>query len=446
VTSGGSARHVRPLRLGLLLASGIVDSTGLAFGWTVFLLVINDRGGLHEVSLLAAAILVGVALSAPFSGWLSARLSPCDLLRGLAVAEGSCRLALFGLLWLNPGPELMIPVIVLMNVLAWSAFAAMRSEVSRSSESSAGGRSLTWYAAAIAGSEALAAGAASLLLSRTPPTPVMVAVAVIYVLSLTPQWWVGSHASPARPGPAAVVGPGRLTVLLVPCGLGAGVFLLAGGPALLATVLAFERYGSTGVVVSAVSFAICSLGSARVQSLVGRWRPSALAVFVLGAVLVGGWSLSGRSLIGLAIAQGCAGLAQCALEGDLDHRIVSRLSDEMATTGLAFASSSRALGGALAVTLLPVLLNHTSLAVVCSVAAVVLLLAAAGVGGYSLGRVSASYLVGFVTGRGIGVVRTLHRIPAPFALGYLVGVLPGALSRLWTSPVQADTGTAVVRR
>ncbi len=429
MTGGGRARPDRPLPLGHLLASGIIDSTGLAFGWTVFLLVINERGGLHEASILAAAMLAGVALSAPFSAWLSPRLSPSRLLRALAVGEGLCRLALFGLLWLNPGPWVMVPVVTGMNVLAWTAFAAMRSQVSRSEPSDGGGRSLTWYAVAIAGSEALAAGAASLLLNRTPPTPVLVAVAVVYVLSLAPQWWVGEHAERYRRPEVAAARRAAWTTLAGPCGLGAGVFLVAGAPALLATVLAFERYGSIGVVVSALSFAACSLGAARLQSVVGRWRPGPLAVLVLGGLLVGGWSLSGRSLLGLAVAQGCAGLAQCTLEGELDTRVVRRLGDQAATTGLALASSSRALGGALAVALLPVLLNHTSLAVICSAGALLLLGGAAVVGLYAIGRVSASFLVGFVAGRSITAVLNLRRVSPSYAVGYLIGVPLRLLNR-----------------
>jgi hypothetical protein len=444
--TSGSARRDRPLKLKFLLAAGIADSTGLAFGWTVFLLVIAKRGGLSEASILAAAMLAGVALSAPFSAWLAPRVSPRELLTGLAVAEGACRLGLFVMLWLNPAPWLMVPVVVGMNVLAWSAFAAMRSEVSRSEQASSGG-SLTWYAAVVAGSEALAAGAASLLLSRTPPMPVLVGVAAVYVLSLIPQWWVGRHAGFARPLASAALGRARLRVLLLPCGLGTVVFLLAGAPALLATVLAFERYGSRGVVVSAVAFAVCSLGSARVQSRLSRWRPSALSAFVLGALLVGGWSLSGRSLIGLAIAQGCAGLAQCSLEGDLDARIIGRLEVEAATTGLAFASSSRALGGAIAVALLPALLHRTSLATLCLTSAGVLTLAAVAVGCYSLGRVSASFVVGFAAGRGIGVVEALVRIPASFAVGFLVGVPIGIVTKLTAgrSGEPGSTTSAAVR-
>ena len=143
------------------------------------------------------------------------------------------------------------------------------------------------------------------------------------------------------------------------------MFFLAAAPALAATVLAYEAYGTSGVVVSAVAFAAGSLAAARVQAVVGRWQPTAMSAFALGALLVGGWSLAGLGLAGLAVAQALAGMAQCALEGDLDARIVDRAGAERSTSALAMASSSRALGGALAVWLLPYLAGVVPLYPVC---------------------------------------------------------------------------------
>jgi hypothetical protein len=448
----GAGRR-RPLGLGPLLVSGVIDSTGLAFGWTIVLLVVAERGGLDAGASMSAAMLVGIALSAPLSAWLSSRLSPRDLLRSLAVAEGACRLGVFVLLWLHAGTWSAALVVVAMNSLAWSAFAAMRTEVARAEvaraeearaeEHSDSGRSLTWYAVAIASSEALAAGAAALLLDRTPSPAVLVLVTAAYVLSLIPQWWVGSHADPGRRSPSQPVRsrtarswtarswtarvwtarswtassresswtawfPGVRSVL-APAGLGAAVFLLAGAPALLATVLAYQRYGSKGVVVSAVAFTICSLGATRMQAALAGRHPPALPLLLLGALLIGGWSLSGHGLIGLFIAQGCAGLAQCALEGELDSRIVSRLPDVQVTAGLAFASSSRALGGAVSVAALPVLLEHTSLPVVTRALAGVLLLAAAALAG-------------------IEVMHPVRHLPPSFAVGFAAGVVTAVVS------------------
>ena len=62
----------------------MIDSTGLAFGWTVFILAVTARQGLAAAAAYQAAMLVGVALSAPFTRWVTARLDGRALLRGLA--------------------------------------------------------------------------------------------------------------------------------------------------------------------------------------------------------------------------------------------------------------------------------------------------------------------------------------------------------------------------
>lgn len=402
-----------PVPLGRLLAAGVVDSTGLAFGWTIVLLVVTQRGGLQAAALQSAAMLVGVALSAPFSAWISARLSARDLLRVLAVVEGAFRLGLFGLLWLDVDGRLLAVVVVAMNVTAWTAFAGMRSEVARANGAGGRGRSLTWYAVAIAASEALAAGAAALLLGSTPPAAVLVAVSAGYVLSLLPQWWVGSHADPVLHRQGARSRPMARTTRQVagPASLGAGVFALTGAPALLATVLAYELHGSAGVVVSALAFTVGSLGATTAQAAVGSWRPAALPALVLGAVMVGGWSLAGHSLAGLALAQACAGIGQCSLEGDLDTRVVARLRTARVTAGLALASSARALGGALSVALLPVLLQHVPLPRACAVAA---------------GALLAGALAVAVTSS----VRDLrrHKVTPLFAIGFAAGLVTGVVT------------------
>ena len=86
----------RPSRLSLVLSAGVTDSVGLAFGWTVFLLAVTERDGYDVATTQSAAALVGVAVSGPVSARLAGWLSPRDLLRVLAVAEGVCRVGLFG--------------------------------------------------------------------------------------------------------------------------------------------------------------------------------------------------------------------------------------------------------------------------------------------------------------------------------------------------------------
>ena len=405
-------KHTLSLRLDQVLISGVIESTGLAFGWTIILLVVAERGGLGSASLMSAAMLSGIAVSAPLSAWLSARFAPRDLLRILAVAEGACRLAVFGLLWRHADTQLMALVVIGMTALAWSGFAAMRTEVSRVEVSEVehgidSGRYFTWFAVAMASSEVLAAGAAAFLLDHSPSTVLLTAVTVVYVLSLAPQWWVGTYADPIRhPSVARLI---DVRAVIAPAGLGAVVFLFAGAPALLATVLAYSLYGSTGVVVSAVAFTVGSLGATWMQARLAGWRPPALSLLVLGGLLIGGWSMSGHTLFGLIIAQGCAGLAQCALEGELDGRIVSRSPVDSASTALAFSSCSRALGGAVAVLLLPVLLRHTTLPVVATVIAVSLLFAA---GALAMGH----------------VLYPIRHFPPSFAVGFAAGVVTGVVA------------------
>ena len=72
---------VRSARFAHLLTAGLVDSFGMTFGWTVFSLLVLDTGGLVAVGVCNAAMLVGVALSAPATAWLSGRLDtrrPCS--------------------------------------------------------------------------------------------------------------------------------------------------------------------------------------------------------------------------------------------------------------------------------------------------------------------------------------------------------------------------------
>jgi len=381
VTAGGRRLRHRPSRLPLLLAAGAVDSVGLAFGWTAFLLAVAERDGPDAAIAQYAAALVGVAVSGPVSARLARRLSPRDLLRLLAVGEGACRLGLFGLFLGHAPLPALAALVAVMNVLAWCGFAAMRTEVSRAQgpavegPDGAAGRLLTLYAVAILSSEALAAALASVVLSSAPPVPVLAAVATVYGMTLVPQWVVGTFAPRERPATASGRVPWRLVA--VPCGVGGVVFLLAAAPALAATVLAFERYGRAGVLVSAVSFAVGAAGAARVQAAVGRWRTTAGPAFALGAVMVGGWALSGTGLAGLAVAQVCAGVGQCALEGDLDARTVARTGPAASTSALALASSSRALGGALAVYLLPAATDAVPLPALCLATALCLALAAA---------------------------------------------------------------------
>lgn len=360
---------VRRLRLGHLITAGAIDSTGLALGWTVFLLIVTAERGLGPASVLTSATLVGMALSAPLSAWASWRMSPRRLLQVLAVGEGACRIGIFVLLSAESRTLVMAPVVVLMSALAWSAYAAMRAEVSRA-EATSNGTSLTRYAVAIATSEAIAAAGASLLITR-PSAQLMLVVSGVYGLSLAPQWWVGSHAPRTRRQERGfALG---LSTIFPACAAGGGVFLVAGGPALMATALSYERYGPLGVVASAGSFAIGSLGATRLQAYVARQSSTTASACLLGAVMLGSWATADRSIILLAAGQVCVGLTLCCLEGDLDARVMARIGELPLAASLATASACRALGGAVAVAALPTLLQHAPLMLLASAGAVVLL-------------------------------------------------------------------------
>src|ERR687890_251361 len=46
-------------------AAGLTDSFGMTLGWTVFSLLVLEREGLAGLGVVNAAMLIGVALSAP---------------------------------------------------------------------------------------------------------------------------------------------------------------------------------------------------------------------------------------------------------------------------------------------------------------------------------------------------------------------------------------------
>jgi hypothetical protein len=85
-------------RLRRLIATALVDSFGLSLGWTVFSLHVVRGHGLAGLGLCNAAMLVGVALSAPVAARLSARLDGRALLRSTAATEAALRVGTFALL------------------------------------------------------------------------------------------------------------------------------------------------------------------------------------------------------------------------------------------------------------------------------------------------------------------------------------------------------------
>jgi hypothetical protein len=389
-------------RLHGLLAAGIIDSTGLAFGWIVFTLAVTARQGLDAAAMYQAAMLVGVALSAPFTRWVTVRLDGQALLRGLALSEGVCRSGVLVLLLASAPSPVLVGLVVVMNVFSWTGYAAMRAEVSAVQSGSV---PLTRYALCIAGAEALAAATAACLVDPTNRTAVLLIIP-LYAAALVPQWWAAGAArvvrhsrsgaaesnvsgTPHRPltGP---VGDRSISCIHRPWGsaapwTGGGlVMLAASGPALLATVLAYQRYGRPGVVISAAALTGGALLSPRLSDRLSRLATRGVAMAdpktlwpLLGVVMIAGWALAEASVAGLVLAQMMTGLAQTTFEGTMDDQCVRTGSATRITTSLSGASASRALGGAAAVAALPVILHHVPLDVVAA-SAVGLLLATAG--------------------------------------------------------------------
>ncbi|HEV3013343.1 MAG TPA: hypothetical protein VG499_08725, partial [Actinomycetota bacterium] len=188
-------------RLRRLIGTALVDSFGLSLGWTVFSLYVVGRHGLAGLGLCNAAMLVGVALSAPVAARLSVRLDGRALLRVTCVTESVLRVGTFALL-LAGAPLVVVAVAVAAsNVVAWTGYAGMRAEVAAADPR---GAAMTWYMVAVAAIEA--AGTATAALLPTGPAGLvsgglLVAVIAGYGACLVPTWLVAGGALVARATP-----------------------------------------------------------------------------------------------------------------------------------------------------------------------------------------------------------------------------------------------------
>jgi MFS family permease len=391
-------------RLRELLVSGVVDSFGMALGWTVLVLFALEHGGLAEAALYNAAMLGGVVLSAPVTGWLSRRLPGRTLLRGAAAVEFALRLAvLFGLIG-GMSRWLVAAGVVVMHIAAWAGFAGMRAEVNAVDASA---RSMTRYALAIAAVEAAGTGLAALLPVGPAGVPtgwLLVGVFVLYAGSLIPTYRSARRAritpfsdQRRRPG-IGTVGYGfaaarrslaaqprrspvlrrRLPVSPRLLAAGGGIMLLSAGPTLLAVPLIGELHGRNWVAVGAVAFSIGCLLSTVAIDVVGKIRlPTALRWSLWGLGMLVGWIGAPLHAFSVLIAQFLAGLSQTAFEGDMDARVADEAPPAGVTTALAYSASTRALGGSIAVRLLPMLV--TAQAIGTAVSGMVLILGVAAV-------------------------------------------------------------------
>ncbi len=397
----GSRRYVgavgvrRAGRLRELLVAGVADSFGMALGWTVIVLLAVSRGGLGEAALYNAAMLLGVVLSAPVTGWLSRRVAGPRLLRGAAGTELLLRVgALVGLLaGLPPWPIAIM--ILAMNVAAWTGFAAMRAEVAAVD---ARPRTMTRYALAIAAVEAGGTGVAALL-PVTPQGWVLVTIIAVYGGSLLPTIVIARRArvTPLLPGrslglgairPAAVADRAfdraffgrsfyerRRRVAVAPGLLlaGGGIMLLASGPTLLAVPLTAELHGRHLVAATAIAFSAgCLLAGLAVAALDRMRLPATLRWTLWGLGMLILWLFAPHHAAFVVGAQLLAGVSQTALEGDMDALVASQAPPDGVTTALAYSASARALGGSVAVQLLPMLVTAPSIGRAAAVATLLL--------------------------------------------------------------------------
>ncbi len=361
-------------RLRELVGTGLIDSFGMSLGWTVVVLVAVARGGIAEAALYNAAMLIGVVLSAPATGWLARRLIGRTLLRGAAGVELLLRVGvLVGLVAGLPAPLIAV-AITAMSVAAWAGFAAMRAEVTAVDPRP---RAMTRYAVAIAAVEAAGTGLAALLPVGPAGHPtgwLLVAVLIGYGGSLLPtilsarraRVAAGVRAGARRVATRSVVAPGTLAV-------GGLVMVLASGPTLLAIPLTTELYGRTWVAGAAIAFSLgCLLSSAAVEAI-GRLRlPTVPRWSLWGVAMLAGWIAAPVSPAAVLGAQFLAGLALTAFEGDMDARVAQRAPAAAVTTALAYSAATRAMGSALAVRALPMLVAAPAVGSASAVAGVVL--------------------------------------------------------------------------
>jgi hypothetical protein len=399
-------------RLRELLVSGVIDSFGMALGWTVLILLAVARGGLAEAALYNAAMLAGVVLSAPVTGWLSRRLTGRTLLRGAAGLEFVLRLAvLYGLI-AGMSPWLIAGGIVVMHVAAWAGFAGMRAEVNAVDTSP---RSMTRYALSIAAVEAAGTGLAAFLPVGKDGVPtgwLLAAVFILYSGSLLPTFLSARRAritpfatarqvlNPASVGygvtrPAvsfsaarrSFTGPSegrragmshrRFAVSPKLLAAGGAIMLLSSGPTLLAVPLTTELHGRSWVAGAAVAFSIGCLLSTMAVDVIGKTKlPAVLRWSVWGLGMLIGWMGAPAHAVGVLLAQFLAGLSQTAFEGDMDAKVAAQAPPDEVTTALAYSASTRALGGSVAVRLLPMLVTAQAIGTAVSAAVLILGVAA----------------------------------------------------------------------
>jgi hypothetical protein len=369
----------RRRRLLGLAAAGLVDSLCLSTAWTVLLLDVVEDQGLGAAGICSAAMLLGVALSAPVARWAGRRLAGRGLLHSAAVAEALLRLALVALVLGGAPVWVFAPAVTALNVVAWTAYAGMRAEVAALG---LGGAALTAYGTVVAAVEAAGVAVAALLpVSGPSGHAVLATVMACYVLALVPQAVVARGSRVPRSLPTTLGRRERIGAAVSPPVVsGLVLMFLASAPTLLSVALAEQLHGRSSVAAAALAFTVGSLAAPLAARMVDHRDVNTGAVWWLCATgMLAGWALAPQSVGWLCVAQVLSGLTMTLLEGLLDSA-TTRYHPSAVTGALAMASAARALGSAGGTALLPLLLAGSGLAAVTAPVAVVLAVAAAGAG------------------------------------------------------------------
>lgn len=362
-------------RLGHLMLAGLTDSLCLSVAWTTIMLQILATYGLAVAGLCTAAMLVGVALSAPVAAGLARLLNGRQLLRATAGVEAVLRVSVFLLVFAHAPVWQLALCIAAMNVTAWTGYAGMRSEVAAVSR---GPTSLTWYGTVVAAVEAGGVAVAALLPAGTAASPdiILMAVLVAYVLSLVPTAVVAGSSSVPRSRPhAGTLGPGRPR-LSDPTASGLILMFAASGPTLLSVALAVQLHGRSSVALAAAAFILGSLAAPVLAARILARKANHATVWTLCAVgMVAGWVLAPAHIALLCVAQLLSGLCMTALEGLLDTAAATRQPGQV-TGALARATAGRALGSAASTAVLPLVVIGAGVPMTMATAALALLVIA----------------------------------------------------------------------
>ena len=359
-----------------LTLAGAADSMGLALGWTVVNLLAVHEHGLAGAGLLNAAMLLGVALSSPAAAWLTRHVQGRHLLQGTAVAEALLRAWTLTLLLLNAPLAVVAALVLLTNVIAWVGYAGMRAEVARARS---GAAAMTRYVAVIIAVEAIGTTVGALLpivSQGSVDSAIVFSVIFVYGVSLVPTVLVAA-------GSTIPVVPSRGAADLTPQSkrlLAAGTLLMVvcSGPVLLFIALADKLHGQAAVAPAAIAFAAGSMAAPWAGRVMSRSGLPLMTLWLTwGAGMVFGWIAAPWTVGGLCVALFLSGICLTGFEGAMDALLAAAAPEGRATASLAHGSAARALGGAAAVKLVPLLSSTAALAelaavssVLCAVAAV----------------------------------------------------------------------------